>query len=401
MVTDWLALVRVREALEHGMRLFHDGLRDTAMAPLTAVLRNPHGAPSFRLAAAGLLAETYRGRADFLLAEHYYRTALAEADAIPPLQRPGNEWYLHYRPRCALGLITVLRRLVSSDHRTISAELRATRDLARHLAIEDLSWQLDAVDGVYRRQCGDLDGAASLLGDARQGLADLRGFCFWYPEHVAALLLQVQLLTLSGRVMVRRGARVLLDDPSVRPWSRAVAAACHLHAQLDRMLGRGATAADFTAAASDFTPDGAGHLLEVLETSARDERDPLLDSEWLILRLAWCQATGQAGAVAETARELLAIATRAPPILGVLRACEAKVIVAQFSPTAHEDAAVTALARHGSQALRELRESIASYGYGTDTVATWARILDIPGPWPDVAGWLDGPLAALRCLAWP
>jgi len=401
MMTNWPAFSRAHEALMHGMRLFHDGLRDAAMAPLVAVLRNPHSTPSFRLAAAGLLAETYRGRADFLRAEHYYRTALAEADAIPLHERPGNEWYLHYRPRCALGLITVLRRLISSDHRTITAELRVTRDLARHLDIEDLAWQLSAVDGVYRRQCGDLDGAASLLDDARQGLADLHGFCFWYPEHVAALLLQVQLLTASGRALVRRGARALLDDPSVRSWSRAVAAACHLHMQLDRMISRGATAADRAAAAADGSPDGAGHLLEVLETSARGERDPLLDSEWLIVRLAWRLAAGQAGAVAETARELLEIATRVPPILGVLRACEVSVIVAQFSPAAREDAAVMALAQHASLALRELDASIASYGYDANTVAAWARILDTPGPWPGITGWLDSPISLLRRLAWP
>jgi len=400
-MASWPAFARAHESLMHGMRLFHDGLRDAAMAPLAAVLRNPHGTPSFRLAAAGLLAETYRGRADFLRAEHYYRTALAEADAIPPHERPGNEWYLHYRPRCALGLITVLRRLISSDHRTITAELRVTRDLARHLDIEDLAWQLSAVDGVYRRQCGDLDGAASLLDDARQGLADLHGFCFWYPEHVAALLLQVQLLTASGRALVRRGARALLDDPSVRSWSRAVAAACHLHMQLDRMISRGATAADRAAAAADPGPDGAGHLLEVLETSARAERDPLLDSEWLIVRLAWRLAAGQVVAVAETARELLEIATRVPPILGVLRACEVKVIVAQFSPAAREDPAVIALAQPARLALRELGASIASYGYDANTMAAWALILDTPGPWAGITGWLDGPLSLLRRLAWP
>jgi hypothetical protein len=385
----------------HGMRLFHDGLRDAAMAPLATVLRHPHGTPSLRLAAAGLLAETYRGRADFLHAEHYYRTALAEADAIPAHERPVNEWYLHYRPRCALGLITVLRRLISSDHRTITTELRVTRDLAGHLAIADLAWQLSAVDGVYRRQCGDLDGAASLLGQAHHGMTDLRGFCFWYPEHVAALRLQVQLLTPSGHALVRRGARALLDDPSVRPWSRAVAAACYLHLQLDRMLERGASMAERIAAAADLSPDGAGHLLETLEIGARDERDPLIDSEWLILRLAWHQATGQTGSVGETARELLEIAAGGPPILGVLRACEARVIVAQRSPAIREDDAVTALAQHGSQALRELRAPIASYGYDADTVAAWACILDTPGPWPGVTGWLGGPLSPLRRLAWP
>src|SRR5689334_19512337 len=104
------------------MRLFHDGMRDHAMEPLMTVLRNPRGFPAWRLAAAGLLAEAYRGQADFLGAEHYYRIGLAEADAIPAAARPINEWYLHYRPRCALGLITALRRLISPDHRTITNE---------------------------------------------------------------------------------------------------------------------------------------------------------------------------------------------------------------------------------------------------------------------------------------
>ena len=48
----------------------------------------------------------------------------------------------------------------------------------------------------------------------------------------------------------------------------------------------------------------------------------------------------------------------------------------------------------------DLGPSIASYGYGADTVAEWARILATPGASPH-GGWLDGPLSALRCLAWP
>ncbi|TMQ02381.1 MAG: hypothetical protein E6J90_45610 [Deltaproteobacteria bacterium] len=382
------------------MRLFHDGLREAAMPPLTAVLGNPDGPPEFRIAAAGLLAETYRGRADFLRAERYFRTALAEADTIPPGQRPHNEWYLHYRPRCALGLITALRRLISPDHRTIETELRDTRDLARHLTIEDLTWQLAAVDAVYRRQRGDLDGAVGLLRDARDAMAGLTGFCFWYPEHVAALLLQVQLLTRSGRALVRRGARTLLGDASVRSWSKAVAAACCLHLTLDRLLERGASTAEFAAAARDDSPDGAGGILEVLEACARDERDPLLDSEWLVLRLAWRRAAGQTGDAAQTAGALLDIARRAPPILGVLRGCEMRLIIARSPAAAVEHAAVAALADHASRTLGDLGPSIASYGYGADTVAEWARILATPGASPH-GGWLDGPLSALRCLAWP
>jgi len=45
------------------MRLFHDSMRELAVEPLAAVLRNPQGSPSWRLAAAGLLAEIYRGQA--------------------------------------------------------------------------------------------------------------------------------------------------------------------------------------------------------------------------------------------------------------------------------------------------------------------------------------------------
>jgi hypothetical protein len=397
-----LSIAQVRETLHHGMRLFHDGMRDFAMEPLATVLRNREGHPAWRLAAAGLLAESYRGKADFLSAEHYYRIGLAEADAIPPAERAVNEWYLHYRPRCALGVITTLRRLVSPDHTTIISELRATRELARHLPIADLSSQLNAVEGVYRRQCGDLDGAAGLLRDAYDGLVDLESFCHLYPEHVAALLLQVQLLTLSGRALVRRGARTLLDNPSTRSWSKAVAAACHLHLQFDRMVGRDATGAEFVEATQDHTADGAGKLLDILETSAHEEGDPLLGSEWLILRLAWYRAAGLTDTVSDTANKLLETMTRTPPILGVLRACETQLLVSQFpSATTRVDPAVSALVQRGSQALNDLRASIASYGYGADTVAAWAHLLETTDPSARITGWLDGPLASLRCLAWP
>lgn len=400
MTSGDLPFERVFETLHHGMRLFHDGLRDAAMQPLASVLRSPEGYSGWRLAAAGLLAESYRGRGDFLRAEHYYRIALAEADATPPGERRTSVWYLHYRPRCALGMITALRRLISSDHRTITTELRTTRDLAVHLTIEDLPWQLSAVEGVYRRQQGDLDGAASTLREAYDGMAALDGFCFWYPEHVAALLLQVQLLTCSGRALVRRGARELLDDPSVRPWSKAVAAACHLHLQLDRMAGRGATPAEFAGELEDHGGDGPGHLLEVLETSAREERDPLLESEWLVLRLAWHLAAARSGVAAEIASELLDIETRTPPILGVLRSCEVKVVASLFSRAARAEPALAELARRGSEALRFLHASIASYGYGPDTVAACAELL-ATGASARIVGWLDGPQSALRCLAWP
>ena len=401
MASAEFRLARIFETLHHGMRLFHDGLRDLAMEPLATVLRSPQGLPAWRLAAAGLLAECYRGKADFLRAEHYYRIGLAEAEAISPAERRINEWYLHYRPRCALGLITVLRRLISSDHRTISSELRATRDLAGYLNIPDLAWQLSAVDGLYRRQYRDLDGAVSLLRDARDGMADLEGFCYWYPEHVEALLLQVQLLMPSGRAMVRRGARTLLDDPSVRSWSKAVAAACHLHLQFDRMIERKAVTAEFAEAAKDHTSDGAGHLLDVLEVNARAEGDPLLESESLILRLAWCWAAGRPDTLAETASKLLEIMTRAPPILGVLRGCEIRVLVLLFSVTSREEPSLTVLLQRGSQALNNLCTSIASYGYGADTMGSWAKLLEATGPEAHATGWFDEPLAALRCLAWP
>jgi hypothetical protein len=400
-ITIDLPISRVRETLERGMRLFHDGMRDLAMEPLATVLRNPQGFPSWRLAAAGLLAEAYRGRGDFLRAEHYYRIGLAEAGAIDAAERPVNEWYLHYRPRCALGLITALRRLISSDHRTISAELRATRDLAHHVSIPDLPWQLGAVDGVYRRQCGDLDGSVNLLREALDGMTGLEGFCYWYPEHVEALLVQVRLLQVSSRAVVRRDARSLLDSATAGPWSKAVAAACHLHLQLDRMVTRRATAAQFIDALRDRTR-GAGHLLDVLATNARDEGDPLLESESLILHLAWHLACGRTDTIAKLASELVEILTRAPSILSILRGCEARVLVGLFSGADTRIApAIAELLHRGSRLLPTLRVSIASYGYSTDMVTAWTELLDVTARPAQVTGWLDGPLVALRCLAWP
>lgn len=397
-----LPLLRVLNTLHRGMRLFHDSMRELAIEPLAMVLRNPQGIPSWRLAAAGLLAETYRGQGNFLRAEHYYRVALAEAEAIPGAERPHNEWYLHYRPRCALGLITVLRRLLSSDHRTIAAQLRATRDLAGHVAIPDLSGQLSAVEGVYRRQCGDLDGAASLLRDACQSLADRDDCCYWDPEHVEAMLLQVQLLICSGRALVGRAARKLLEDPTVRAWSKAVAAACYLHLRLERMLECDSTPAQFAQAAEDHTESGIGHLLAVLAHNAQEDGDPLLVSEAQILGLAWQLPAGRCDAVDRFAASLAEIVEHTPPILGVLRGCELRVLLSLLpGVAAGVEARFTRVLQHASESLRFLHASIVSYGHGADQVADWAKLLETTGPADHIVSWLDGPVLALRCLAWP
>jgi len=397
-----LPLPRIYDTLQRGMRLFQDSMRELAIEPLAMVLRNPQGTPSWRLAAAGLIAEIHRGQADFLRAEHYYRVALAEADAIPEPERPQNEWYLHYRPRCALGLITVLRRLLSSDHRVIAAQLRATRDLAGHVAIPDLSGQLSAVEGVYRRQCGDLDGAASLLQDACRSLAGRDDCCYWDPEHVEAMLLQVQLLTCSGRAVVGRAARKLLLNPTVRAWSKSVAAACHLHLRLDRMIECDSTAAQFVEAVEDHTEAGIGRHLDVLARNAQEDGDPLLVSESHVLGLAWQLAAGRSDAAAGLAAPLAETVVRAPPILGVLRGCELRVLISLLPDAAAEvEPRFADVMQHARDSLNFLQASIVSYGHGADKVAGWARLLETTGPADHIVSWLDGPLLALRCLAWP
>lgn len=395
-----LSLQQVYHTLHRGMRLFQDSMRELAIDPLVTVLRTPQGSPSWRLAAAGLLAEVYRGAGDLLRAEHYYRVALAEAEAIPDAERARNEWYLHYRPRCALGLITVLRRSLSSDHGAIALELRATRDLANRVAIADLSGQLSAVESVYRRQCGDLDGAAKLLRDACQKLAGRSDCCYWDSEHVEALLLQVQLLICSGRVMVARSARKLLSNPTVHSWSRAVAAACHLHLRFDRMIESEATPAQFADVVQDHTDAGIGRFLAVLAHSASDDGDPLLVSESHVLGIAWQLASKRADIASSYAGPLAETVQRGPPILGVLRGCELRVLASLFpDAAARMGPGVTDLVRHASDCLSFLQASITSYGHGADTIATWAELLDTTPP--TGLGWLDGPVLALRCLAWP
>src|SRR4051794_19945360 len=118
---DW---IRLRETLDEGMRLFHAGDRVLAIPALDAVLRNPVHVPSFRLAAAGLLAETYRGAGEFARAQQYYVLAMGESEAIPRDERPRNEWYAHYRPRVQLGLITALRRGLDDGHERMRQLMR-------------------------------------------------------------------------------------------------------------------------------------------------------------------------------------------------------------------------------------------------------------------------------------
>lgn len=403
MSTANLPPQRVYDTLHRGMRLFQDDRRELAVEPLVAVLHNPQGFPSWRLAAAGLLAEVYRGQGDFLRAEHYYRIALAEANVIPEAERTRNEWYLHYRPRCALGSITVLRRLLSTDHRTIAAELRATRDLVNHVTIEDLSGQLSAIEGVYRRQRGDLDGAARLLQDACLSLAGRSDICYWELEHVEALLLQVQLLTCSGRALVARSARKLLIDPSVRAWSKAVAAACHLHLRFDRMVESRMAPARFAEMIRDHSESGVGRLLEILTINAQDDGDPLLISEALILGLAWEIAAEQPRTAMKYARPLAECVRNSPKILGVLRACEVRTLAALAPGATCMTRCFDDLVGSASESLAFLHASITSYGYGADKIDAWATLLNLESATPSdlTLGWLDGPVTALRCLAWP
>jgi hypothetical protein len=397
---EWL---RLRETLDEGMRLFHAGDRVLAVPALEAVLGSAVHVPSFRLAAAGLLAETYRGQSEFALAGQLYLLAMQEADAIPAAERPRNEWYLHYRPRVQLGLITALRRAVDEDHERLQRLLREARDRFAGAGAGDVMAQLNAVEGMYLRQCGDLAGAVDRLGLARDAMARMDPpFTFLDPDHLEALLLQVRLLMPGARVLMARAARGLLAAADAGPWSKAVAAAALLHVQLGRMTREGAAPPVFSEALDDTSSQGAGHLISVLEANSTAERDPLLITEATTLRAAWLGASGRTAAmhaqVELLAREMAGAASGTI----LLRAVEATQIASAFArPGEAAGAALEEVRGCGLRALAELERGIASYRHGVVALAH-----DHLRPGRAAAGdrridWLGEPLSCFRALLWP
>lgn len=388
----------LRETLMVGLRLFHAGHRQEAIPALKHVLASPLRVPSYRLTAAGLLAETHRGLGDFVTAEQFYRLSIDESEAVLPDERRGNEWYEHYRPRAQLGLVTVLRRTLSSDHERFRSLLRIARDEFASYPALDLMAQLNAVEGLYFRQLGDIEGAIERLKEGIEGIRDVDPpYLFLHPEHFEALLVLAYLCSPSATLMASRMARDVLKAER-GPWSTAVAAAGLLHLRLRRIdTEQPANGIDKVADQKQID-----ELLEVLADNARFEGDPLLLTEEVMLCLA-CNIAGQKQhAAAKCVDRLAELWDDLPQPLVALRAVELGSLAAPmiavdcFPPTAET------LLERGRVALEKLRGQLASYGCEARLQDQWYAILRKQvAPTTSLACWNSEPLQHLRARIWP
>lgn len=395
-----------RERLGYAMRLFQvqTGQRQLAVGVLTKLLAEPLRVPSFRLAAACLLGEIFRGQADFARAQQYYELSMQEAEAIPEEQRNENDWYVHYRPRALLGLALTMRRNLHAPEE-IRTLLKEARDRFAALDSADLPAQLMVLEGLLNRQLGDADGAQVLLRDALQGLRRLSPpFLLLWPEHIQALLAQTYLLSNSGRALAAKQARELLNSTDSGPWTLAVAASVLLHLRLDLLLSDRARPDEIRAELAAPEPGAPKTLLQRLHAAAAAEGDPFLLTESAALHAAWYGAAGDLDAVAEHIARLETHSRGAIAPLVVLRAVEASAL---WQSCGLEEApaipALHALRLRGRQALDEIAAALPAYQCSADHTRKWRQCLSGGAllTQEESSYWLGEELLALRNCTWP
>jgi len=382
--------------LHEGMRLFHDGQRALAVPILDGVLGMQNVQPAHAMAAAGLIAETYRGEADYQRAAQYYELCQSEGAKVPARDRIRSEWYRHYHPRSVLGLAMVMRRSISSDHRALRRMLEELQREAPTLGAVDLPAQIDVVFALYERQRGDTAAAASRLARAVAALAKSSPpFTFLAPDHASALLCQTQALIPEARFSANRRAAQLAADALVHAWSKAVATAVQLHVMIHGAFRDGYGGQGVSASIGARIEQAIG----VLVRCANEDGDPFLATEAGILRGAWAALRGAALEVEDALTAVGEVLDRlpcAPAALCVLRAAEAARL-GEACPRGRTSSAIARLNRLAQEHIVPVAAAAKTYGV-TLTLALDSRE---PATSSFPLDWLDGPLRALRMLAWP
>jgi hypothetical protein len=389
---------RAASRLHEGMRLFHAGDRTRSIPLLETVLKVPGTAPGHSMAAAGLIAESYRGVSDYVRAAQYYELALAEGERMTPTERLRSEWYRHYRPRSVLGLVMVLRRQLSGDHKIIRGMLRALRLDSGTLGATDLPAQIELVTGLYERQLGDADSASTRLRRAAEDLSkEAPPHTFLGPDHALALLSQVEVLIPESRFSAgRRGDRVVQDALS-NAWSRAAAAGVQLHIATNRVMRDGDAG---KAKHKPVDDEAVQRALYTIKECATADGDPFLVTESSILHAAWAAIRGSVGIVEgefERVVSALAALPHPPAPLTLLRAAEAAHICAAYLGGIENSPAARNLEQRARDGYRHVAAAATSYGL---CIPAQDAALAPPGERGQF-DWLDGPLRPLRLLAWP
>jgi hypothetical protein len=386
----------VHETLWVGINLFQEGRWPEAVSYFDRVLTVRTRVPSYRLAAACLAAECHRGQGDFSRAEQYYQLAIDESETVT--EKHHNDWYTHYRPRAQFGLITVLRRTLSDEHDRIAGLIAGARELFQTFASRDLPAQVCGVEGLYCRQLGDIPGSVRRIVQGIQSIDGLPPpYLFLSPEHLEALLALTYLCS--------DGSAVLASDTAARvftrkcgPWSTAVAAATMLHIHFQQ---RAEEMAERTGRGRGRNDEVEGWF-RTLNRAARQERDPLLLSEDLLLRVVRAVEAGDRGLAEAPLKELGASLDVAPLALVLLRGVEVGVLAPGIFGDDGWPAEVGAILERGIAALNELQGRLVTYRFPRAMADRCRAVLGgavLPGAPLEL--WSSEPVRLLRCRAWP
>lgn len=375
--------LQIRMTYELGHRLFCAGDRERALTPLREVLEAPLRITSLRVAAACYIAETHRGLGAFAQAEDYYRLSLGEAEGVEPIERPFNEFYSHFQPRAILGLIMTLRRSLHPDRDELSNLLRRARSTDGTRAA-DHDAQLLLLDGCYLRQLGQLDMALSSMQSAREKLNGIDPpYQFLHPEHFDALIMLACFGSPRHAMQRSRLARRLIDVTN-SPWSIAMAAAVLIHQELRRDAEQ-ISLADH---------DAIDAWLDRMKEPAQSESDPLVISEYWVLRCARSVSQGRFPSL-DIARLVQSVERAALPTR-VLRAVELGVLIAG-ERHAKGEAFIESIITQWNPFVERLE---AFTGRPVD-VEHWRASLDRKIDVSPLAAWSSDEMNRLRMYLWP
>ena len=402
---SYMDIINLRQNLDFGMRLFHEGKRSESLPYLTKVLDDPKNLPSFKLAASGMIAETYRGLGNFEKAEQMYELSINISDSIPPAQRSGNEWYQHYRPRASMGLLTVLRRNLSNDHNQFNQLLLETRNQFSNIAGTDFMAQLNLIEGLYLRQMGDVDASIQRL---KEGIEDLQEvdppYSFLWPEHFEALLILSYVCTPRYMILAGRHARKMLRS-QIGPWSQAVSALALSKMSLERLFPYIPIDPN-----DESTKEELGKIrswTKIALEYSRFERDPLLISEAYMQKIIIGVVENQRSLVEQDITSLMNSIEHAIKPTQLLRAIEMASIRQELNALgfdAKTNEVLSSINSLGKEAYQDLFEDLKSYNCREELLEYWQGLLYTEtnnSPLPPFSKWVSNEINELRLRIWP
>lgn len=372
---------------------------DMILREVNEILKHPIRIPIYRLTATCLRAEIFRSQEKFGMAESEYRAAIEEAEGVEQIEHLDNEWFIHYLPRAHLGLITVLRRMLKSNHEEIQQLIEFAKREFFTFPVEDFEAQVKAVEGVYLRQIGDSESALTLLREAAEQVKKVTVpyYQFWYPEQIEAHRLIVCLTTPGLGGQGQHLASQLLERGEGEEWSKSVALIAQLHFILNNLIE--ANYNPQTIKNSLKSKKEAGGILKKLKEMAPLTKDPTLMSEVDILGAAW-NAAAEEFDMCEQFLESLA-KEKFGPSLSLLRGVEAAAIRQSWYKNRHNSNVVKKLCDTGLKALDFLGKRLKSYGYETLDYDWCSSILSERFPNNSELPWTNEALIKLRARLWP